>query len=97
VTMPLQPPSLQRPLHLRVLAAVRIIVVVAACLQGLASRVGFGAKVGRGGAALRKVAGEDGLKERSEDDLGTTATGQSRALMALEVLRTQFGEEPSRG
>lgn len=71
--MLLQPPSLQRPFHLRVLAAVRIIVVVAASLLGLASRVGLGAEVGRGGAALGEVAGEDGLEEGPEDDLGTTA------------------------
>jgi hypothetical protein len=74
--MLLQPPSLQRPFHLRVLAAVRIIVVVvAASLQavGLASRVGLGAEVGRGGAALGEVAGEDRLEEGPEDNLGTTA------------------------
>lgn len=73
--MPLQPPSLQGPFHRRVLAAVRIIVVIAASLQsvGLASRIGLGAEVGRGGAALGEVAGEDRLEERTEDDLGTTA------------------------
>lgn len=74
VSKPLQPHSLHRPLHLRVLAAVRIIVVVAASLQGvgLASRVGLGAEVGSGRATLGEVAGEDGLDEGPEDDLGST-------------------------
>jgi hypothetical protein len=81
--MILQPPSLQRPFHLRVLAAVRIIVVVAASLQavGLASRVGLGAEVGRGGAALGEVAGEDRLEEGPEDNLGTTANNQSPVVV----------------
>jgi hypothetical protein len=39
---------------------------------GLASRVDLGTEVGGGGAGLGEVAGEDGLEERAEDDLGTT-------------------------
>lgn len=97
--MPPQPPSLQHPLHLRVLAAVRIIVVVATSLQGvgLASRVGLSAEVGRGGATLREVAGEDGLEEGSEDDLGTTTKCQSLVSVAWNIVHTQSGEGPSRG
>jgi len=62
-----------------VLAAVRFIVAVTASLQvvGLASRVGLSAEVGSGGAALGEVAGEDGLEERSEDNLGTSSLGKS--------------------
>lgn len=43
-------------------------IVVAARLQGL---VGLGAEVGRGGAGIGVVAGEDWLEERAEDDLST--------------------------
>jgi hypothetical protein len=39
---------------------------------GLASRVDLCAEVGSGGAGLGEVAGEDGLEERAEDDLGAT-------------------------
>jgi hypothetical protein len=40
---------------------------------GLASRVDLRAEVGGSGAGLGEVAGEDGLKERAEDNLGATA------------------------
>ena len=40
--------------------------------MGLASRVDLGTEVGSGGAGLGEVAGEDGLEERAEDDLGAT-------------------------
>lgn len=43
---------------------------------GLASRVNLGAEIGSSGPRLREVAGEDGLDERAEDDLGTTASCQ---------------------
>jgi hypothetical protein len=42
----------------------------------LASRVGLGAEVGSGGARLGEVAGEDGLDEGAEDDLGATVGHQ---------------------
>lgn len=41
--------------------------------MGLASGISLSAKVGGGGARLGEVAGEDGLEERAEDNLGTTA------------------------
>jgi hypothetical protein len=43
-----------------------------ATLLGLASRVNLSAKIGSSGSRFREVAGEDGLKEGAEDDLGTT-------------------------
>ena len=39
--------------------------------MGLAGGVDLGAEVGRGRARVGEVAGEDGLEEGSEDDLGT--------------------------
>ena len=39
---------------------------------GLASRVNLSAEIGSSGSGLREVAREDGLEERTEDDLGTT-------------------------
>ena len=39
----------------------------------LAGRVGLGAEVGGGGAGLGEVAGEDGMEEGAEDDLGATS------------------------
>jgi hypothetical protein len=47
--------------------------------MGLASGVDLGAEVGSGGAGLGEVAGEDGLEERSEDDLGATTEHVSEA------------------
>lgn len=40
---------------------------------GLAGGVGLGAEVCGGGAGLGEVAGEDGVEERAEDDLGAAA------------------------
>jgi hypothetical protein len=40
----------------------------------LAGGVDLSTKVGGSGATLREVAREDGLDERAEDQLGTTAT-----------------------
>lgn len=42
-------------------------------LRGLASGVGLSAEVGGSGASLGEVAREDGLEQRAEDHLGTTA------------------------
>ena len=57
---------------------------------GLASGVDLGAEVGSGRAGLGEVAGEDGLDEGAEDDLGTTASCQymnhsTLAMYAYEV------------
>ena len=75
MSKPPTPPFLQRPLHLQVLGTVRFTVAVANGLQvmRLAGRIGFGAEVGSRRATFGEVAGEDGLDERSEDNLGTTA------------------------
>ena len=43
-------------------------------LRGLASGVGLSAEVGGSGASLGEVAREDGLEERAENHLSTTAT-----------------------
>ena len=43
-------------------------------LHGFGSLVSLGTEVGGCLAALREEAGEDGLDERAEDDLGTTVT-----------------------
>jgi hypothetical protein len=57
---------------------------------GLASGVDLGAEVGSGGARLREVAGEDGLEEGSEDNLGATIWCQSVPCKRgkLEYLRS---------
>lgn len=39
---------------------------------GLASRINLGTEIGGSRSGLREVAGEDGLDEGAEDDLGTT-------------------------
>ena len=54
---------------------------------GLASRVNLGAEIGSSGSRLREVAGEDGLNEGAEDDLGTTARCQylNRSVLAVST------------
>jgi hypothetical protein len=53
---------------------------------GLASRVDLRAEVGGSGAGLGEVAGEDGLKERAEDNLGATAKMLERAYDAKDQM-----------
>lgn len=49
--------------------------------MGLAGRVDLGAEIGGGGAGFREVAGEDGLEERAEDDLGATVSCELRSCI----------------
>jgi hypothetical protein len=63
--------------------------------MGLASGVDLSAEVGSGGAGLGEVAGEDGLDERSEDNLGTTTGISAKVKSSKGGWLTQSGEEPS--
>jgi hypothetical protein len=64
----------------------------------LASGVGLGTEVGSGGARLGKVAREDWLKERSEDDLGTTTQLLVHGVEHYGTVGlTQSGEGTSKG